>query len=281
MATTSARRTPSIFILSILADFAAISYLPFAFVDIRSAITARDFAIGLGLAFYGFSRLGASYGLRQLKPFGALLEQMSAVVWIACAIYAALRLEVEIALIFVPGVAVAIFALVYLNRPVIRPLFAGPGLPFNFPEMVGLLVVAVLVSVITLRVSPAKDHQIQSRTMASMQEIASAWESRATDFNRYNAAAVTFPTTGVTSANLAMYLAPTYIKVLPQDDGWGHSWQFGIDQPWAAKNAAQVYVIVSYGKDGRSQGRWEGGETTDFDCDIVYSNGTFLQYPQR
>src|SRR5207248_9580115 len=120
----------------------------------------------------------------------------------------------------------------------------------------------------------------QKRTMASMREIATAWEARATDFNRYNAAAAAFPTTGVTAENLVTYLTPTYIKILPQKDGWGHNWQFGTDQPWGSKNAAQLYVIISYGRDGRSQGRWEGGTTTNFDCDIIYSNGTFLQYPE-
>ena len=49
----------------------------------------------------------------------------------------------------------------------------------------------------------------------------------------------------------------------------------------ATATAAQVYAIVSGGKDGTFQGNNPtGGATTAFDCDIVYSNGTFIQYPE-
>ena len=92
--------------------------------------------------------------------------------------------------------------------------------------------------------------------------------------------AIAFPTTGVTIDNLVTFLSPTYVKKVPMRDGWGNSWQFGIDQPWASNEPAQTYAIISYGKDGKPQRKWDGGPTTNFDCDIVYSNGAFLQYPE-
>jgi general secretion pathway protein G len=120
----------------------------------------------------------------------------------------------------------------------------------------------------------------QKRTMADMRTIATAWEARATDVNRYNAAGVTLPSAAVTIANLTTFLAPTYVKTFPQRDGWGTNWAFAADQTFGAGTPAQIYVIISYGKDGAGQSTVAGGATTNFDCDIVYSNGTFIQYPE-
>ena len=65
----------------------------------------------------------------------------------------------------------------------------------------------------------------QKRTMADMRTIATAWEARATDMNRYDAAGV--PSTLAGSARQlrrrwTRMLSPTYIKTLPQNDGWGN-----------------------------------------------------------
>ena len=71
------------------------------------------------------------------------------------------------------------------------------------------------------------------------------------------------------------------MKTFPRKDGWGTNWGFGVDQPWGdTSKPAQVYAIISYGKDAATQGSPNGGATTNFDCDIIYSNGTFLQYPE-
>jgi len=40
-----------------------------------------------------------------------------------------------------------------------------------------------------------------------------------------------------------------------------------------------AYEIVSLGRD-KLPGNQAGGQTTNFDCDIVYRNGTFTQYPE-
>ena len=116
--------------------------------------------------------------------------------------------------------------------------------------------------------------------MADMRTIATAWEARATDINRYNAAGVTVPTASVTIGNLTTFLSPTYVKTFPQRDGWGVNWGLAADQAFGTGTPAQIYVIISYGKDGNAQGSYSGGATTNFDCDIIYSNGTFIQYPE-
>jgi len=150
--------------------------------------------------------------------------------------------------------------------------------------LIELLIVVAIIGILAAIAIPnlltAMQRSKQKRTMADIRSIATAWEARATDTNRYNAAGVTLPGTNVTST-LAGILSPTYMKSLPSKDGWGNAWKFLTDQPLGSSNtAAQVYMILSSGKDGSFQGSPSGGATTKFDCDIIYSNGAFVQYPE-
>jgi hypothetical protein len=129
------------------------------------------------------------------------------------------------------------------------------------------------------------DARAAKRTMADMRTIATAWEARATDMNRYNAAGQQFtdPAYGVTPPQMDSMLSPTYIKRFPRDDGWGNPFDFRIDAPVGGGANAQTYEVRSNGKDGARDGRpYTAGTATDnYDCDIVYSNGTFIQWPKE
>ena len=155
--------------------------------------------------------------------------------------------------------------------------------------LIELLIVVAIIGILAAIAIPnlltAMQRSKQKRTMADMRTIATAWEARATDINRYNAAgALTLPASTVALSELTTYLAPTYVKTFPQKDGWGNQWGFYADVKFgnpASTAAAQVYAIASGGKDGSISATGEpGGATTNFDCDIIYSNGTFLQYPE-
>jgi type II secretion system protein G len=149
--------------------------------------------------------------------------------------------------------------------------------------LIELLIVVAIIGILAAIAIPnlltAMQRAKQKRTMADMRTIATAWEARATDVNKYSAAGTTagIPTSSMSNATLGSMLQPTYVKVLPIHDGWGNNWKYYVD---TVSGNAQQYAIVSYGRDGIADAGGNGGATTNFDCDIVYSQGTFIQYPE-
>jgi hypothetical protein len=128
-------------------------------------------------------------------------------------------------------------------------------------------------------------------TMSFMRSIAAAWEARASDQGRYNAAgqhiAYIEPRTTdpkelrsvITTAQLKALLEPAYIKEFPMRDGWGNEWRLAMDRPFPgnADAAAQSYAIASPGRDGKFEPIVDGNvPCAAWECDIVFSNGQFM-----
>ena len=149
-----------------------------------------------------------------------------------------------------------------------------------------LLIVVMIIGIIAAIAVPnlmtAIERSRQKRTMADMRSIATAWEARNVETGRYNAAGSEIP--GISNVvnvdDLYASLAPTYIKVMPRTDAWNHPFELYADQPWANTAPAGAYAIISPGRDGRFSTNATTGATTNFDCDIIYSNGSFLAYPE-
>jgi len=152
--------------------------------------------------------------------------------------------------------------------------------------LIELLIVVAIIGIIVAIAIPnllnAIQRAKQRRTMGDQRSIATAIESYGVDFNRYPAAAgYTWPTTlgtypGVTvSGKLAGYVSPTYIRVCPLSDGWSSWFLVTVD------SNGQNYALISAGKDGlATTAPSPFGATTDFNADIVFSNGQFVNYPE-
>lgn len=135
--------------------------------------------------------------------------------------------------------------------------------------MVELLIVVAILGILAAmaipRIFQMLERARQKRTMADMRTLALAINSYATDH-------VFVPQVTGIAADLRPYLEPTYLKVLPVQDGWRRRFTYqasGLD-----------YTLVSYGADGVAQSGPYLGPTTHYDADIALVNGVFVQWPE-
>jgi len=149
-----------------------------------------------------------------------------------------------------------------------------------------LLVVVAIIGIIAAIAIPnllyAVQRAKQRRTMLDMRNMAMAWEARNAELSRYNAAGgVSYEGCDqkIDVSDVVTALSPTYIKFVPRLDAWGTPFAAYLDQAWGASVAAQKYVIISGGKDGKIDTEQGEGVITNFDCDIIYGSGRFLSYP--
>jgi general secretion pathway protein G len=136
--------------------------------------------------------------------------------------------------------------------------------------LVELLIVVAIVGIISAVALPnllnALDKSKQKRTMSDARTIGVAVEAYATDTAGY-------PQNAGSWASLKTYIDPYFIKSPPDADGWSNTWDA------ATTATGSNYTIASFGKDGIA-GTRTGGMTTDFICDIVFSQGRFFQWPE-
>lgn len=149
--------------------------------------------------------------------------------------------------------------------------------------LIELLIVVAIIGILAAIAIPnlltAMQRAKQKRTMSDMRAIATAWEARATDFNKYNASGYTALTNVLTTAQAISHLSPTYMRTIQTLDGWGTNYVFAMDKPLNDALGAQQYQIISYGKNAKADAT-SAGATTNFDCDIVYENGAFVVFPE-
>jgi general secretion pathway protein G len=182
-----------------------------------------------------------------------------------------------IGLLAIPlGTIISILLLVYFTRPHVKILFSGKRRDQLTPEetaimasagggggasaviiaIVALLVIVGFIGIIAAIAIPnlmtAMQRSKQKRTMADIRTMATSVEEYRAANNR----------------------PPESITIMK--DGWGNNVRYASD--------GTTYWIVSAGRDGKFEEaeawHYRQGGTTNFDCDVVFSNGEFRQYPE-
>ena len=138
--------------------------------------------------------------------------------------------------------------------------------------LIELLIVVAIIGIIAAIAIPnllnAIDRGKQKRTMADLRSVGTAIEEYSIDNNFYPVA--------TDIAALEAHVTPSYMRKLPERDGWGGA--FHVD------SGSGEYTLASCGKgetDCSSLVVQSGGGSTNlFSDDIVFSNGSFVQWPE-
>lgn len=136
--------------------------------------------------------------------------------------------------------------------------------------LVELLIVVAIIGIIAAIAIPnlvqAIERARQRRTMADIRTLATSVSAYGVDF-----AVVPQIPDGVIT-DLFPYIAPTYLRRKPTQDGW--------QNPIHYYGISQDYTIWSFARDGVKQSTLDLRATTNFDADIVMVNGIFVQWPE-
>ena len=143
--------------------------------------------------------------------------------------------------------------------------------------LIVIMIIGILAAIAIPNLIGAVQRGRQKRTMADMRSVATAIEAYNVDNNTYPPAACppdAFTTYGTAlGATSLSALVPNYISRLPVNDGWGNAYLYNI-----APGGTQ-YNLVSLGRDA-TPSAVVCGTTTDFNDDIIYANGAFIQWPE-
>src|ERR1700741_1534197 len=113
------------------------------------------------------------------------------------------------------------------------------------------MIVGIIAAIAIPNLMTAIERARQKRTMADMRSLATAWEARGVETGRYNAGGMVAGITNVVNIDdLTTQLSPTYIKSMPQTDGWKRPFELYTDQSWGSSAPAAAYAIISAGADG-------------------------------
>ena len=250
------------FVGTALMLLAAVSMLITAF---GSAAADRPtlFVFGVICLVFGAASLATGIGLWKMRDWGRTLQ-----IVLACIGLLALPL----------GTIISILLLVYFTRPHVKILFSGKRRDQLTPDEVAVMAAAgggggggamgvviaivavfvvigfigILAAIAVPNLLTAMQRSRQKRTVADMRTAAQKVEVYKESNNKL----------------------PESID-LPVD-GWSHPMRYATD--------GTNYWIVSAGKDGKFEEaevwHYQPGTTTNFDCDIVFSNGEMQRYPE-
>jgi general secretion pathway protein G len=237
---------------------------------------------GLFMIIHTFTGIG----LWKLRPFGRTLQIILAI----------------LALISIPiGTIIGIFVLIYMYKPEVKTLFSGKAVSELQPNeiyqlsklqtsgsgagvviavvaifFIGIAVIGIIAAIAIPNLVNAIQRGKQKRTMADIRAIATACEAYGEDNKAY-------PNVS-TFEELIPKLEPKYVKTVPRLDGWEHKFRYTAwnEEDDTEGDGPYHYAIISHGKDGKEDSENYAKETptSNFNNDIVFSDGIFLVYPE-
>ncbi len=138
-------------------------------------------------------------------------------------------------------------------------------------SLLELLVVVAVIGVLAAITIPnllnGIDKSRQRRTMAELRTIGVAIETYALDQGRYPRGM-----SGPIGPNASGVISPTYLRKVPTSDAWGG------ENQWVTDATGTNYTLRSLAKDGLAQN--VAGPRTDFNDDIVFTDGYFHAWPE-
>jgi general secretion pathway protein G len=139
--------------------------------------------------------------------------------------------------------------------------------------LVTVAIIGILAAIVIPNMLQAIDKSRQNRTMSDLRTLGTALEEYNIDHSAYPVMASEAAMSG---SALELALEPVFIRILPTEDAWQNGMRYSSD--------GKIYTAGSLSRDGRLGGSLVvsgfGGATTQFDCDIVFVNGQFLQWPE-